>query len=235
MPRMTGYEACRKMKEIEALKPVPVIFLSAKGQESEVQAGLAAGAVEYILKPFAPDQLTGRVNAILEKFSQPQTAQPQTSQPTPGQSPPPAQPAQRPPQAAPRVTQPAPQPQTYTPPSSPQVNPPARQPQQPQPQTPRPQQPTPQAPQTAPHITPSCSPTTAASTANTPAAAAHPAGAPNRTAYHALLLANHSSLNRKHPGRSSPPHRHPIPHPLQPSCPSTAGHTSHSATGYPYA
>ncbi|HKJ26586.1 MAG TPA: response regulator transcription factor [Anaerolineales bacterium] len=69
MPRMTGYEACRKMKEIDELKPIPVIFLSAKGQEAEVAAGLEAGAVEYILKPFAPDQLTARVSAILEKYS----------------------------------------------------------------------------------------------------------------------------------------------------------------------
>jgi two-component system alkaline phosphatase synthesis response regulator PhoP len=68
MPRMTGYEACRQMKEIEALKPVPVIFLSAKGQDAEVQAGLEAGAVEYILKPFAPDELTARVSKILEKY-----------------------------------------------------------------------------------------------------------------------------------------------------------------------
>jgi DNA-binding response OmpR family regulator len=68
MPRMTGYEACRKIKEIDSLKPVPVVFLSAKGQESEVQAGLEAGAVEYILKPFAPDHLTARVTALLEKY-----------------------------------------------------------------------------------------------------------------------------------------------------------------------
>jgi DNA-binding response OmpR family regulator len=68
MPRMTGYEACRKMKEINTLKPVPVVFLSAKGQESEVAAGLEAGAVEYILKPFAPDQLTVRVAELLEKY-----------------------------------------------------------------------------------------------------------------------------------------------------------------------
>jgi two-component system alkaline phosphatase synthesis response regulator PhoP len=69
MPRMTGYEACRQMKEIDALKPVPVIFLSAKGQDAEVQAGLEAGAVEYILKPFAPNELTARVSSILERYS----------------------------------------------------------------------------------------------------------------------------------------------------------------------
>ncbi len=65
MPRMTGYEACEKIKTDETTKHIPVVFLSAKGQEKEVQTGLEAGAIEYILKPFAPDQLTERVNAIL--------------------------------------------------------------------------------------------------------------------------------------------------------------------------
>ena len=70
MPRMTGYEACQKIKADDSTRNIPVIFLSAKGQESEVEAGLAVGAVEYILKPFAPDQLTERVNAILANQEQ---------------------------------------------------------------------------------------------------------------------------------------------------------------------
>jgi CheY-like chemotaxis protein len=65
MPRMTGYEACKRMKEEDSIKHIPVAFLSAKGQETEVQAGLEAGAVEYILKPFSPDQLTERVTKLL--------------------------------------------------------------------------------------------------------------------------------------------------------------------------
>ena len=68
MPKMTGYEACKLMKEDERLKNTPVVFLSAKGQESEVQTGLEAGAVEYILKPFSPDQLTERVRILLQKY-----------------------------------------------------------------------------------------------------------------------------------------------------------------------
>ena len=68
MPRMTGYDACRQIKAAPGLQDRPVIFLSAKGQEAEIQAGLEAGAEEYLLKPFAPDQLTARVRAILEKF-----------------------------------------------------------------------------------------------------------------------------------------------------------------------
>jgi CheY-like chemotaxis protein len=68
MPRMTGYDACRAMKADPLLKNIPVVFLSAKGQDSEIQTGLDAGAEEYLLKPFAPDQLTERVKVILGKF-----------------------------------------------------------------------------------------------------------------------------------------------------------------------
>ncbi len=68
MPRMTGYDACRAIKSDPALNAVPVIFLSAKGQESEIQDGMNAGAEEYLLKPFAPDQLTDRVRSILARF-----------------------------------------------------------------------------------------------------------------------------------------------------------------------
>jgi DNA-binding response OmpR family regulator len=65
MPKMTGYEACKVMKGEDSIKHIPVVFLSAKGQESEVQTGLEVGAYEYILKPFSPDQLTERVKTIL--------------------------------------------------------------------------------------------------------------------------------------------------------------------------
>jgi CheY-like chemotaxis protein len=68
MPRMTGYEACKVMKQNPELKDIPIVFLSAKGQEAEIQQGLDAGAEEYLLKPFAPDQLTSHVKAILAKF-----------------------------------------------------------------------------------------------------------------------------------------------------------------------
>jgi DNA-binding response OmpR family regulator len=68
MPRMTGYEACAAMKADAKMKDIPVIFLSAKGQDAEIQTGLQAGAVDYLLKPFAPDQLTARIQAVLAKF-----------------------------------------------------------------------------------------------------------------------------------------------------------------------
>ena len=65
MPRMTGYEACEKMKADPDLKNIPVVFLSAKGQDSEIRTGLNAGAAEYLLKPFAPLELTQRVAELL--------------------------------------------------------------------------------------------------------------------------------------------------------------------------
>ena len=68
MPRMTGYEACALIKADEKLRDIPVIFLSAKGQDSEIQAGLQAGAVDYLLKPFAPEQLTERIQVVLAQY-----------------------------------------------------------------------------------------------------------------------------------------------------------------------
>jgi CheY-like chemotaxis protein len=67
MPKMTGYEACKLIKADPTTQHIPVVFLSAKGQEAEVQSGLAAGADEYLLKPFAPDQLTRKVAEILSR------------------------------------------------------------------------------------------------------------------------------------------------------------------------
>jgi len=67
MPRMTGYDACRMIRANPDLRNVPVIFLSAKGQESEVRAGMAAGAEEYLLKPFSPMDLSNKVKVILAR------------------------------------------------------------------------------------------------------------------------------------------------------------------------
>jgi CheY-like chemotaxis protein len=67
MPKMTGYEACRLIKADPATQHIPVVFLSAKGQEAEVQTGLDSGGDEYLLKPFAPDTLTRKVAEILNK------------------------------------------------------------------------------------------------------------------------------------------------------------------------
>ena len=68
MPKMTGYEVCRKLKEHPDTTEIPVVFLSAKGQEGEIKQGLESGAVEYIVKPFAPDELTDQVRDVLRRW-----------------------------------------------------------------------------------------------------------------------------------------------------------------------
>jgi CheY-like chemotaxis protein/two-component sensor histidine kinase len=65
MPHLTGYEVLAQLKEMSEFAAVPVVFLSAKGQESEIETGLGLGACQYILKPFDPEELVAQVQAIL--------------------------------------------------------------------------------------------------------------------------------------------------------------------------
>ncbi|HEX6597133.1 MAG TPA: response regulator, partial [Acidimicrobiales bacterium] len=67
MPRMDGLEVVSKLKSGAATKHIPVILLSAKAQNAEVQLGLDAGADDYVTKPFDPFELIDRVNAVLAK------------------------------------------------------------------------------------------------------------------------------------------------------------------------
>ena len=66
MPRMDGYTACGRIKA--EVQPAPiVIMLTAKGQDTDVVTGLAGGADDYIIKPFAPRELIARINVALIK------------------------------------------------------------------------------------------------------------------------------------------------------------------------
>lgn len=66
MPVMDGYEACQRLKNNEALKDIPVLFLTAKSAEEDEKMGLALGAVDYIVKPIRPSILLARLNTHLE-------------------------------------------------------------------------------------------------------------------------------------------------------------------------
>ena len=66
MPKLDGYETCRRLKQDPALREIPVIFLTAKSQEAEVRKGLALGAVGYLIKPFNPMSLAAEIREILE-------------------------------------------------------------------------------------------------------------------------------------------------------------------------
>jgi CheY-like chemotaxis protein len=66
MPKLDGYETCRRLKQDPALRQIPVIFLTAKAQEAEVRKGLSLGAVGYLIKPFNPMSLAAEIRQILE-------------------------------------------------------------------------------------------------------------------------------------------------------------------------
>ncbi|AFG36810.1 diguanylate cyclase [Spirochaeta africana] len=71
MPEMDGYELCRIIKQKPEYKTVPVIFLTAKTDQSSLLTGFDAGAVDYISKPFFGEELRHRVHAQLElRFAQ---------------------------------------------------------------------------------------------------------------------------------------------------------------------
>ena len=67
MPKATGLEVTHSMREQAATKDIPVILLTARAQEVDVQRGFEAGADDYVKKPFSPQDLESRVHALLER------------------------------------------------------------------------------------------------------------------------------------------------------------------------
>src|SRR5439155_27300098 len=67
MPRMDGIIVCRSIRATPGMERTPVILLSARGQRAEVEEGWAAGASDYIIKPYAPDVLVRRVAELLKR------------------------------------------------------------------------------------------------------------------------------------------------------------------------
>jgi DNA-binding response OmpR family regulator len=67
MPGMSGLDVCRELRADAVTTAIPVILLTARGQESDVEAGLAAGADDYIVKPFSPRELQILVDALLDR------------------------------------------------------------------------------------------------------------------------------------------------------------------------
>ena len=65
MPGLTGFDVTRRLRADPETARIPVILLTAKAQEADVQEGFAAGADDYIRKPFSPRELSARVQAIL--------------------------------------------------------------------------------------------------------------------------------------------------------------------------
>lgn len=67
LPDINGLEVCRQLKQGTATKSIPVIMLTAKGEDADVVSGLAAGADDYVVKPFSPKVLLARIKTVLRR------------------------------------------------------------------------------------------------------------------------------------------------------------------------
>jgi DNA-binding response OmpR family regulator len=67
MPGMNGLDVCRAIRADDKLQDVPVIFMTARAQASDVAAGIEAGADTYLIKPFGPIELREHVEALLDR------------------------------------------------------------------------------------------------------------------------------------------------------------------------
>jgi DNA-binding response OmpR family regulator len=65
MPKLDGYEVTTRLRQNESTRRVPVILLTARVQEADIARGFEAGADDYVKKPFSPQELGARVQAIL--------------------------------------------------------------------------------------------------------------------------------------------------------------------------
>ncbi len=66
MPKMDGFEVCKKIKQMEGKKDIPIIFLTAKAQQQDITEGFKIGAVDYIVKPCHAGELKARVATHLQ-------------------------------------------------------------------------------------------------------------------------------------------------------------------------
>jgi len=67
MPKMTGIELCQALRDNPLTSPIPLILLTANRLDNEVERGFEVGVDDYILKPFNPKELLGRVRAVLTR------------------------------------------------------------------------------------------------------------------------------------------------------------------------
>lgn len=67
MPKLTGLQVCEAIRAEESIAATPVLLLTARAQESDIEQGFAAGANDYLLKPFSPRELLSRVEALAAK------------------------------------------------------------------------------------------------------------------------------------------------------------------------
>jgi two-component system alkaline phosphatase synthesis response regulator PhoP len=74
LPGINGLEVCRTLKRDAQLERLPIIMISARGEESDVIVGLELGADDYVAKPFSPRVLLARVKSVLRRSQTPKTS-----------------------------------------------------------------------------------------------------------------------------------------------------------------
>ncbi len=72
LPNVDGWEICRRIRKVST---IPIIMLTARGSHSDIVRGLEAGADDYLVKPFHPDELLARVSAVLRRVAMPPPTQ----------------------------------------------------------------------------------------------------------------------------------------------------------------
>lgn len=65
MPKLTGYDVTKALRAEAATRRTPIILLTARVQDADVERGFEAGADDYLRKPFSPQELRARVEAVL--------------------------------------------------------------------------------------------------------------------------------------------------------------------------
>jgi two-component system phosphate regulon response regulator PhoB len=73
LPRASGLEVCRQIRRVPAWRDLPVLILTARGEEGDRVRGLDSGADDYIVKPFSPSELIARLRAVIRR-ARPATA-----------------------------------------------------------------------------------------------------------------------------------------------------------------
>jgi DNA-binding response OmpR family regulator len=68
MPGMSGIDVCRELRGDSSTAGLPIILLTARAQEGDVEVGFGAGADDYVVKPFSPRELVSRVEAVLARM-----------------------------------------------------------------------------------------------------------------------------------------------------------------------
>ena len=67
IPGLSGIEVCRRLRRREASRAMPIVMLTARGEETDRIEGLESGADDYIVKPFSPSELAARIRAVLRR------------------------------------------------------------------------------------------------------------------------------------------------------------------------